>query len=164
MPYTTRLEIDLAAPPEQVYLHLITARSIGIWMVPDNMTSFSYTFSAVNGGRFRISLTYENPDRRGKSISYTIIQKGTFVKLEPNRQVVQKMAFETADPRLQGEMTLTFTLSPTSAGTRLLTVHDGIPDGVAITDNKRAWSQALTKLAKLVERTGMVNGDLANYD
>jgi hypothetical protein len=59
--------------------------------------------------------------------------------------------FETADPALRGEMTITITLVDADGGTDLHAVHDGLPPGVAPADNELGWRLALAKLAALVE-------------
>jgi len=76
------------------------------------------------------------------------------VKLVPNQQVVEVDEFETADPALRGEMTITITLADTDGGTELIAVHDGLRDGVSTADNEEGWRMALAKLAALVEGYG----------
>ena len=75
---------------------------------------------------------------------------GRFVKLVPNEQVVEVDEFETADPALRGEMTITITLADADGGTDLLAVHDGLPRGVPAADNEAGWRSSLAKLAALV--------------
>ena len=69
----------------------------------------------------------------------------------PNVQVVEVEEFETADPALRGEMTITITLADADGGTDLLAVHAGLPPGIAPADNELGWRSALDKLAALVE-------------
>jgi hypothetical protein len=66
-------------------------------------------------------------------------------------KVVEVSEFETEDPALRGEMTITITLSDTEGGTILHVVHDGLPPGVSASDNEIGWRMALDKLALLVE-------------
>jgi uncharacterized protein YndB with AHSA1/START domain len=113
------------------------------------MTSQVYTFEAHEGGKVRVSLTYEDPSRAGKTVARTDTYHGRFVKLVPNEQVVEVDEFETANPALQGEMTSTITLSDSDGGTNVEPVHDGLPPGVAPADNELGWRLALAKLAKL---------------
>jgi len=65
--------------------------------------------------------------------------------------VVEVMEFETANPQMRGEMTVTFTLSDAGGGTDVLGVHDNLPPGVEPADNETGWRMALEKLARLVE-------------
>jgi uncharacterized protein YndB with AHSA1/START domain len=73
------------------------------------------------------------------------------VKFVPDEQVVEVVEFETTDPAMQGEMTITTTLTDADGGTEILAVHDGLPRGVSPTDNELGWRLSLAKLAALVE-------------
>ena len=121
-------------------------------MVPSGMTSHVHVFEPHEGGSFRISLTYDAPAGTGKTNAYTDTYHGRFVKLVPDRQVVEVLEFETADPALQGEMTITIRLVEISGGTEVQAVHDGVPPGVSPADNETGWRMALGKLAALVEK------------
>ena len=68
-----------------------------------------------------------------------------------NEQVVEVVEFETADPALRGEMTITITLTDADGGTDVLAVHDGLPPGLSTADNEAGWREALARLAALVE-------------
>jgi ketosteroid isomerase-like protein len=68
-----------------------------------------------------------------------------------NEQVVEVDEFETSDPAMQGEMTITITLTDSNGGTDLVAMHDGLPPGVSPGDNETGWRMALAKLAALVE-------------
>jgi uncharacterized protein YndB with AHSA1/START domain len=120
-------------------------------MVPTGMTSHVHVFEPREGGAFRISLTYEEPTRTGKTTAHTDTHHGRFVKLVPNEQVVEVVEFETSDPTMRGEMTITITLTDADGGTDLLAVHDGLPPGVSPVDNETGWQLSLAKLAALVE-------------
>ncbi len=134
-----------------VYSALLDARAVAKWKVPDGMTCHVHEFDAREGGSFRISLTYGEPTRTGKTTSHTDTYHGRFVKLVTNEQVVEVVEFETTDPALRGEMTITITLADADGGTDLLAVHDGLPRGVSPVDNETGWRMALAKLAALVE-------------
>lgn len=73
------------------------------------------------------------------------------MKLVPDELVVEVDEFETSDASLQGEMTITITLSDTDGGTELVALHEGLPDGVSTADNEAGWTEALARLAALVE-------------
>lgn len=66
--------------------------------------------------------------------------------------IVELVEFETADPELRGEMTITISLADADgSGTDVLAVHEGLPPGVPTADNEAGWREALAKLAALVE-------------
>ena len=65
--------------------------------------------------------------------------------------------FETEDPALQGEMTITITLADADGGTEINAVHDRLPPGLSLRDNEIGWQLSLAKLAALTsgeERRG----------
>jgi uncharacterized protein YndB with AHSA1/START domain len=88
----------------------------------------------------------------GKTSASTDTYHGRFVQLVPNERVVEVDEFETADPALRGEMTISITLTDADdGGTDSVAVHDDVPPGVSATDNEAGWQSALTTLAALVE-------------
>src|SRR5438128_7419136 len=104
---STRVRRRVNAPRASVYRALLDARAVATWMVPNGMTSHVHAFDAREGGSFRISLTYDAPTGTGKTTAQTDTYHGRFVKLETNEQVVEVVEFETTDPALRGEMTIT---------------------------------------------------------
>ena len=149
---TTRLTKHIRAPRGRVYRALLDAGAIQRWMVPDIMTSHVHAFDAREGGEFRISLTYDAPTGSGKTSAQTDTYHGRFVRLVPDTEVVEVLEFETADPALQGEMTITFMLAAADdGGTDLTGLHENLPAGVTPADNELGWSMSLGKLAALAE-------------
>jgi uncharacterized protein YndB with AHSA1/START domain len=149
---STRLSQHVKAPRPAVYRALLDAPSVAQWMVPSGMTSQVHAFDAREGGRFRISLTYDEPTGAGKTTAHTDTFHGRFVKLVPNEQVVEVVEFETNDPALQGEMTIVLSLSDADSGTNVQAVHESLPPGLSSADNDAGWRESLAKLAALVER------------
>jgi uncharacterized protein YndB with AHSA1/START domain len=144
------------APRPVVYRALLDPKAIARWRVPNGMTSEVHEFEPREGGRFRVSLTYDAPDSAGKSSSHTDTYHGRFVELVPNEQVVEVLEFETPDPALRGTMTMTTTLADTDdGGTEVMLVHEGIPDGVPRADNETGTRTALARLAELVEAVAL---------
>jgi len=148
---STRISRRVNAPRAAVYRALLDARAVATWMVPTGMSSQVHAFDAREGGSFRISLTYDAPTGTGKTTAQTDTFHGRFVKLVTNEQVVEVVEFVTADPALQGEMTITIALADADGGTDILAVHDGLPRGLSTTDNEAGWRSSLAKLAELVE-------------
>jgi len=147
----TRLSRHIRAPRALVYRALLDAEAVQQWMVPDAMTSHVHSFDAREGGTFRISLTYEMPTTVGKTSPRTDSFHGRFVKLLPDTEVVQVVDFETDDPTMQGEMTITYLLADADDGTNLIGLHENLPPGVSPADNELGWGMAMDKLVKLVE-------------
>jgi uncharacterized protein YndB with AHSA1/START domain len=120
-------------------------------MVPDGMTSEVHTFDPSLDGTFRISLTYDLPTTSGKTNAQTDTFHGRFVKLVPDSEVMQVVEFETDDPSMQGEMTITYTLADAVDGTTVTSVHEHLPPGVSPADNELGTRMSMDKLANLVE-------------
>ena len=149
---TTRLTRHIRAPRERIYRALLDAGAVQRWMVPDQMTSHVHHFDARQGGTFRISLTYEMPTTAGKTSPQSDMFHGQFVKLKPDSQVVQAVEFETDDPDMKGEMTITYTLTDAEdGGTYLVAVHEDLPSGLSPAANEQGWRRSIDKLAELVE-------------
>jgi uncharacterized protein YndB with AHSA1/START domain len=147
----TRVRRHVKAPRALVYRALLDANAVARWRVPKGMTSHVHEFDAREGGAFRVSLTYESPGAAGKTSAHTDTYHGRFEKLVPNELVVEVVEFETTDPALRGEMTMTTTLVDAAGGTDILGVHEGLPPGVAPADNETGWREALDRLALLLE-------------
>ncbi len=148
---STRISYHIHAPRAMVYRALLDPRAIAKWKVPDGMTCLVHEFDAREGGSIRVSLRYDEPTETGKTTAHTDTYHGRFVKLVTHEQVVEVDEFETTDPALRGEMTITITLADADGGTDLLAVHDGLPLGVSTADNEVGWRMSLAKLAALVE-------------
>jgi uncharacterized protein YndB with AHSA1/START domain len=149
--YSTRISQRVEAPRSAVYRALVDPEAIAKWRVPAGMSSRVHDFDAREGGAFRISLTYAAPDETGKSAGQTDTYHGHFRKLVPDEQVVEVFEFETADPALQGTMTMTTTLTDAGGGTEVVILHEGIPDEIPRADNETGTRMALANLARLVE-------------
>jgi uncharacterized protein YndB with AHSA1/START domain len=122
---STRITRRIKAPREKVYRALLDPRAVAAWRVPTGMTSHVHAFDAREGGLFRVSLTYQEPTGTGKTTAHTDTYHGRFVKLAPNELVVEAVEFETADPGLRGEMTITTTtLSDADGATEIVAVHE----------------------------------------
>jgi uncharacterized protein (DUF1810 family)/uncharacterized protein YndB with AHSA1/START domain len=152
--YTTRVGRHITAAPAAVYRAMLDPLAVARWRVPDGMTCEVDQFEAREGGAFRISLSYDSPDRTGKSSGHTDTYHGRFIWLVPDEQVVEVLEFETTDPALQGAMTITTTLTAVDGGTDVLILHEGVPDVVPRADNEAGTRMTLANLAHLVEEGG----------
>lgn len=168
---TTTVSRLVRATPAEVYRPLTDGAAVGRWRAPDDMTAEVHEFEAVEGGRIRVSLTYDDPERVGKSAGATDTYSGVFVRLDPDRAVVERIAFEagdTGDPGVAGVMTMTTELEAVPEGTLVTARCEGLPDGIDPADNETGTRMALDSLAalveqasstELVERTGSSRGD-----
>ena len=141
----------VAAPRSRVYAALLDPVAVQQWMVPDGMTSEVHRYDAQEGGEFAITLTYDAPTTTGKTSPQSDTSTGRFVRLVPDTEVVQVVAFDTADPDVAGEMTITYRLEDVPGGTLVTGLHQDLPPGVSAADNELGWTMSLRKLAALVE-------------
>ncbi|MES2521713.1 MAG: SRPBCC family protein [Gemmatimonadota bacterium] len=148
----TRITHRLKAPRAAVYQAFLDPVAVMQWMVPADMTGEVHVFEPREGGAFRISLTYHADTGAGKSSAHTDTYHGRFVSLTENERIAQLLEFESSDPAMQGEMTLTVTLADRDGGTDLTVVHDRLPPGLSPSDNESGWRLSLEQLASLVER------------
>ncbi|MFE9694748.1 SRPBCC family protein [Micromonospora sp. NPDC005806] len=149
--YSTQVSQHVKAPRSAVYRALLDPAAVAKWRVPTGMSGHVHEFDAREGGSLRVSLTYEAPDNTGKSMAHTDSYHGHFVKIVPDKQVVEVVEFETDGPALRGAMTMTTTLTDVDGGTEVVVMHDGIPDAIPAEDNETGTRMALANLARLVE-------------
>ncbi len=134
-----------------MFAALLDPEAIETWRVPDDMTARVELLDARVGGRFRVTLTYVT-EGVGKSGDGTDSYGGTFAEIVPDERVVEVIEFDSPDPGLVGEMTMTTTLRDVPGGTEVTLRHDGIPDAVPPDQNRTGTRMALAKLAAYVER------------
>jgi uncharacterized protein YndB with AHSA1/START domain len=118
---STKVSRIVKAPREAVYRACIDPHAVAVWRVPQNMKGHVHVFDACEGGRFRVSLTYKNPELSpgGKTSDDTDTFHGKFVELAPYEKIVEVVEFESADPRFAGEMKITTSFADTGEGTEI---------------------------------------------
>ncbi len=152
--YDQRTTGLVRAARAEVYAALLDRAAVESWRVPDDMTAQVHEWEPVEGGRFRVSLTYRAEDRSGKTDGATDTYSGRFARLVPDEQVVEELAFETDDPDLADPMTMTWSLRDADGGTEVDLLHQGLPDAVPPEDNATGTRMALAKLTAYVEGAG----------
>lgn len=148
---TTRISRQLSAPAAVVYRALLDAESVKAWKFPAGMFIQVHEFDPREGGRFRVSLTYQDASAVGKTLGNTDTYHGHFEQLVEGRKVMEVLEFETTDPASAGEMRITYELIERNGGTWLVATHENVPPRVRLEDNELGWSMALQQLAALVE-------------
>jgi uncharacterized protein YndB with AHSA1/START domain len=148
--YTTTVSRLIDADRQEIYRALLDPDAVARWRVPDGMRGEVHELDARVGGRIRMSLMYDDPAHAGKSGGATDTYTGTYVELVEGERVVEVVAFETDDPGLDQEITMTTTLRDAPGGTEVELRLDGMPDGVPATDNELGSRMALDALARLV--------------
>jgi uncharacterized protein YndB with AHSA1/START domain len=147
--YATQVSWRIWAPRPAVYRALLDPDAIARWRAPAGMRTQVHTFEGRAGGTFRISLIRDQPTAIA---ARTGTYHGRFLRLVPDTQVVEQLAFETDDPPAAITMTTTTLSDATAGATTVLVTHDGIPDAIPAAEAEIATRMTLAKLAELVEK------------
>jgi uncharacterized protein YndB with AHSA1/START domain len=112
-----------------------------------------YAFDARNGGAYRLSLTYVDPDHStpGKTSEHADVIQGRFLELVPNERIVQLVEFESEDPAFEGTMKMTWTLATVPAGTEVTIICENVPEGIRQQDHDAGLRSTLENLAAFTE-------------
>lgn len=142
----------IAATPYQLYRALLNPEAIAMWGAPQGMEGEFYAFEPREGGTFLMALIYDAPDpaRDGRRFEQSQVIEGRFLKLVPNRQVVESVSLSSNDPALKGEMTVTTTLSPEDDGTLVTISFENPPPAIRAAEHGARLRSALQKLADFV--------------
>ncbi|MGH8931358.1 MAG: SRPBCC family protein [Egibacteraceae bacterium] len=122
--YTT--SIDIAAPPEIVFEHLITAERMVCWM------GQHAELHPAPGGGFAV-------DINGTPV------RGHYLELDPPHRVVVSWGMAGNAELPPGATRVEFTLTATENGTRLELVHRGLTEPWA-SGHATGWAHYLTRL------------------
>jgi uncharacterized protein YndB with AHSA1/START domain len=117
------------------------------------MKGHVHAFEAREGGAFRISLTYLEPDHspRGKTLDHTDVVQGRFLELILDERIVQLIEFESKDPAFAGPMTMTWTLADVPGGTEVTILCQNEPEGIRPDDHVTGMRSTLENLAAFTE-------------
>ncbi|WP_129793744.1 SRPBCC family protein [Sphingosinicella sp. CPCC 101087] len=142
------------APPDAIYRAFIDPEALVRWLPPASMTGRIDRFEPRPGGRFDMTLTYDEPGAatHGKSSEDSDIVRGRFVELDPGRRIVQIFAFDSPDPAFAGEMRMTWAFEAEAAGTRVTVHAQDVPSGIGPKDHELGMRSSLENLAAFVER------------
>jgi uncharacterized protein YndB with AHSA1/START domain len=150
---STQVSKMIKAPRKAVYQACLDPDAVASWRAPENMKGQMHVFDAREGGTFRMSLTYRNPEHSpgGKTSEDTDTFHGRFVELVPCERIVEVIEFESQDPGFAGEMTITTSFADTGEGTVITVLCQDIPPGIRPEDNEMGTKQSLQNLAALFE-------------
>lgn len=117
------------------------------------MTARVGEFEPREGGKYRMTLIYRSAETSpGKTTADTDTFRGQFLKFVLNEEVVEKVVFESPDPRYAGEMTMTTTLTDFDGGCEVTVLCEELPEGIRPEDNEEGCRMALANLARIVEK------------
>jgi uncharacterized protein YndB with AHSA1/START domain len=151
---STRVSQIIHAPREAVFRAFLEPDALAAWLPPEGMRGDVHTLEPREGGMFRLSLTYLNPQNSppGKTSDDTDTVEGQFIELIPNAKIVWVTKFESDQPGFAGEMRITWSLADADGGTEVTVLCEGIPAGIRLEDNELGSKQSLQKLAAFIKR------------
>jgi uncharacterized protein YndB with AHSA1/START domain len=146
MTHTDTADTTIAEAPEAVFAALTDADARAAWLPPTGMTGRFEWFDARAGGGYRMVLAYDDPSIAGKSAENTDVTDVRFVAVEAPRRIVEEVDFVSNDPRLAGTMTMTWSVEPVAAGSRVTVTATDVPDGISSADHATAFASTLANL------------------
>lgn len=143
----------IAASPQALYRAFVDPAAIASWRPPQGMKAEIHTFDPREGGDYRMSFLYTEPDPevQGKTSDHIDTFEGRFVGLLPGERIVEEIDFVSDDPAFRGTMTITTTFRPVSGGTEVTVVCEDVPEGIGESDHKAGIASSLANLAAFVE-------------
>jgi uncharacterized protein YndB with AHSA1/START domain len=147
-----RVSRVLKAPRKAVYQACLDPEAVASWRAPDDMKGRVHFFEAREGGRFRMSLVYQDPKHSpsGKTSDDTDTFHGRFAELVPYEKIVELIEFESLDRRFAGEMKITTSFADVAEGTEVSILCQNIPAGIRPEDNELGCALSLRNLATLL--------------
>ena len=127
----------LPATPEVVFQHWSDPDSLSRWMKPaETMRDARVEVDFRVGGRFRIAMQGEQE----------FVQRGEYLEIEPGRRIVFRWISEWMPP---GEQETLVSVSLEAVGadqTRLVMVHEQLPDSDSYAGHEGGWNRILDGL------------------
>ncbi|WP_226042772.1 SRPBCC family protein [Natrinema sp. DC36] len=139
----------IKASPERVYEAFVNPDELAQWLPPTGFSAEVHHLEPEVGGTYRMTFTGETEELA----EYGSTFGGTYLELDPGERIVYTDEFETDDPEMAGEMTVTVTFEAVPEGTEVTARQEGIPEAIPPSDANEGWTDSLSNLAELVEGT-----------
>lgn len=137
----------IEAPPERVYDAFLDPDELAKWLPPTGFSAEVHHLEPEEGGTFRATFTADTEEFAGYGSTFG----GTYRELQPGERIVYTESFETDEPSMAGEMTVTVALEAVPEGTEIAVRQEGIPEAVPPEDANAGWNDSLGNLAALLE-------------
>jgi uncharacterized protein YndB with AHSA1/START domain len=118
--------IDIEAPPELVFAHLVDPRRMVAWM------GQHAELEPEPGGRFAVDID-------------GVLVRGEYLEVDPPCRVLVSWGMAGTADLPPGSSRVEFSLVPTARGTRLTLVHRDLPD-TRMRTHARGWDHYLDRL------------------
>lgn len=136
----------LRASPQAVFDACTDPAKLRLWFGPARFTVTHMEADARVGGRLFFRMT--GPEGVAAA-------EGLYRVVDPPRRIVLGWTWvEGPAVAAQGASAslVTFALEPDGTGTRLTLTHEGLPDEAEARSHEDGWSEALEKLATLIDK------------
>lgn len=151
MPHIDTVSRIIEAGPHLIYRAWLDPQALIRWLPPAGMTGSVALFEPHQGGRYEITLRYDDETIAGKSGEHTDVAHGRFTRLVVDELIEQQIVFDSPDPAFAGTMTMTWTLAPVGKGTEVTVTCSDVPDGIRHDDHVEGIGSTLQNLATYLE-------------
>jgi uncharacterized protein YndB with AHSA1/START domain len=149
---TDRASRLIKAPAAKVYAALLDAEAVVRWLPPEGMSGEMLAFDPRAGGGYRMALRYDGEEHTpGKTDADSDLVEVRFLKLVPNKLILQAADFESDHPDFAGTMTMSWSFEPAEGGTRVAIECENVPQGITRRDHEMGLKSSLKNLAVFVE-------------
>ena len=150
MPESLKLEREFPADPARVFRAWTEPIELARWAWGKLGHSVTAQVDLRPGGEFRVSTT--RPDGSVWSFS------GTYLEVDPERRLAHTLRWDAPMGYPPAEESVTVEFSPSSKGTKVAFVHDGIPDAASRDGHDRGWSHTFDVLHGRLESEQAAHG------
>jgi uncharacterized protein YndB with AHSA1/START domain len=151
---TDRASRLIKAPLAKLYRAFVEPEVLVRWLPPEGMIGEMLAFDARAGGGYRMALRYDDGDHAvaGKTSEHEDVVAVRFLKLVPEKLILQAADFVSDDPAFAGTMTMIWSFEAAGDGTRVAITCENVPAGIRKHDHIAGLKSSLANLAALVER------------
>ncbi|MDJ1434696.1 SRPBCC family protein [Halostagnicola sp. A-GB9-2] len=136
----------IEASPERVYDAFLDPDELAAWLPPTGFTAEVHHLEPEEGGTYRMTFYGDAEEVADFEQSFG----GTYVELSRGERIVHTDEFESDEPEMAGEMTVTVTFEAVADGTEVTVRQENIPEAIPPSDANEGWNDSLETLADLV--------------
>lgn len=140
------------ASPQTLYQAFMDPNSLVKWLPPKGMIGEISLFEPVIGGRFQLTLIYEDEYAvKGKTTANSDTLEGTFIELIPGKKIVEAGVFESDDPAFAGNMVMTWYFEEAVPSTKVTIIAENVPKGIKKEDHLDGLNSTLENLERFAK-------------
>lgn len=154
--YAHRMRVDsahrrIAALREEVFRAFTDPGLLASWLPPEGMSGRLEHIDVRAGGRFRMVLTYDEGEGRGKATADSDVTDTRIVAMDPPERIVWAVEFVSEDPAFAGTMFMQWCLDSVPGATEVSVEATDVPRGIDPDDHAVGLASSLAQLAALFE-------------